>query len=90
MFLAVMEAEPFTPHIKHYIASDTGGIAMTAENLGVFIIPKLQSSLLPGNVLVKEFSKDIYRTLGIGIRSLSKATPSLKKFIEMSQELVNK
>ncbi|MDO4545729.1 MAG: LysR family transcriptional regulator [Bacillota bacterium] len=87
LVIMVQQKKRFSPNIKHYLASDTGAISMVAENLGVYILSKIQSSLLPDNVVIKEFSENVYRTLGIGIRSSGSLTPSLKKFILMSQEL---
>lgn len=83
---AVLQKEPFSPNIKHYVASDAAVIEMVSNNLGVSVLSRLQVKLLPDTVISKDFAGDFYRTLGIAVKLLKNATPALKEFIRISQE----
>ena len=86
----IIEKQSFTPNIRHYVASDTAGIAMAAENLGVYILSGLQLGLLPENLVYREIDGDFYRTMGICTRSLKYVSPALKEFINAAQQIVSK
>lgn len=73
------------PNIKHYVASDTAGISMVNEKLGVYILSKLQTSNLPPNVVVKYFEEDLSRTMGFAVRSMKNITPSLNEYIKTAK-----
>lgn len=81
----VLKNQNFTPKIKHHSASDAASFAMVANNMGVYIISKLQECLLPKNVVIKEFEEDFHRTVGICIKSIKGATPIHKEFIKLAQ-----
>jgi DNA-binding transcriptional LysR family regulator len=87
---AIQKKELFSPNIKHYAASETAITAMVSSHLGISVLSRLQSSLLPANVVLKEISSDVYRTLGIAIKSLKNATPAVKEFVRISKEAAKK
>ena len=82
---SVQEKAPFTPNIKHYTEGDTTGIRLVKENLGVFIIAKLEANLLPANVVAKELEGDFTRTIGICTKSFRHGSPAVKEFIRISR-----
>lgn len=82
----IMAQTPFTPNITHYTASDTAGIAMAAENLGVYITSTLQAGRLPSNAAAREFEGDFGRTIGIGLKSLKHASPAVKEFVRLAEQ----
>lgn len=86
----IIEKQTFTPNIKHYVASDTAGIAMASENLGVYILSGLQTGLLPQNIVYREVDGDFYRTMGICVKSLKYISPALKEFINTAQQIVSR
>lgn len=86
----IVEKQTFTPNIKHYVASDTAGIAMAAENLGVYVLSGLQVGLLPENTVYREIDGDFYRTMGMCTRALKYVSPALKEFVNSAQQIVAK
>ncbi len=85
----VYSKKPFTPSVKYTVRGDTGAVSMVSENLGAYIISKMQTSLLPGNVVVKEFEENVFRTMGFGVRSLKKASPAVKEFVKITKSLIS-
>lgn len=77
------------PNIKHYVASDTAGISMVSERLGVYILSKLQTGNLPKNVVVKYFDEDLYRTMGFAVRSMKNITPALSEYIKAAKTVAD-
>lgn len=82
---SVQERAPFVPNIKHYTEGDTTGIHLAEENLGVFIIAKLEANLLPANVVAKELDGNFTRTIGICTKSFRHGSPAVKEFIRISR-----
>ncbi|MEH7237373.1 LysR family transcriptional regulator [Bacillus sp. JJ1562] len=61
-------------------------ISMVQEGLGITIIPEI---VLPKNIpntKVIPIETDLYREIGIAIKSIKLASPSVKKFIEITKE----
>lgn len=81
----VLKNQNFVPKVKHHSASDAASFAMVANNMGVYIISKLQGCLLPKNVVIREFEEDFHRTVGIGIKSKNNATSIQREFIKLAQ-----
>jgi len=81
----VLKNQNFIPNIKHHSASDAASFAMVANNMGVYIISKLQGCLLPKNIVIREFEEEFHRTVGICIKSINGATPIQKEFIKFAQ-----
>lgn len=84
----VLEKCPFTANIRYEVASDTAGIALTAENQGVYIMSNLQTSLLPEYVVYRPFEEDYSRTMGYMVKSIKNATPALMEFIKTTDHVV--
>lgn len=82
----IMEEYPFAPNITFHTASDTAGIAMAKENLGVYVTSTLQLSKLPEGTVAKEFAEDLYRVIGISHRSFKHASPAAKEFIKLAEQ----
>lgn len=79
----VQKKRPFTPAVKYVVQGDTGAVSMVSENLGTYIISKMQTSFLPDDIVVKEFEENVFRTMGFGIRSMKNASPAAKEFIKV-------
>ncbi len=86
LYEIVQKTEAFVPMISHHVASDRGAIAMVASNLGISILPKLQTLCLPHDITWRKFSVDCSRTLGYCIKSSANASPALREFIEIIRE----
>lgn len=84
----VMEKCPFTAKIRYEVASDTAGIALTAENQGVYIMSDLQASLLPEDVVLRPFAEDYFRVMGYMVKTIKNATPALAEFIKTTEHVV--
>lgn len=86
----LIEAIGVVPHIKHTTASETVSIALVSQGIGVFPISKLQTMLLPSQVVYREFKEDFQRSMGIGIRSLKTAPPAQKEFVRAAKKAAEK
>ncbi len=85
----VSKKKPFAPSVKYTVRGDTGAVSMVSENLGVYIISKMQTSLLPSNIVVREFEEKVCRTMGFGVRSLKNASPAVKELIKITRTFVD-
>jgi len=84
----VQDEYPFQANIRYEVASDTAGIALTAQNQGVYIMSNLQTSMLPPEVTHREFEEDICRTMGYTVKTLKNATPALTEFVRITESTV--
>ena len=82
----IMREYPFTPHITFHTASDAARIAMAKENLGVYVTSTLQLTKLPDGAIAKEFAEDLYRVIGICLRSFKHASPAAKEFVKLAEQ----
>lgn len=78
------------PVSKYYVSSDSAGIAMVSKDLGAYIISELEiyNKLLPDNVIVKNFEKNIFRTMGIGMKSYDRCSQTLKEFVKTAKNIL--
>ncbi|MGL6200786.1 MAG: LysR family transcriptional regulator [Lachnospiraceae bacterium] len=81
----IQSKRPFVPNVKHYAASDYAAIYMVSENLGVYMISKLQLNLLPDSVVAKDFEEDFSRSVGICMKSFKYASPAQREFINIAK-----
>lgn len=77
----VSAKKSFTPHIRHYAASDAAGTVMAAEGLGVYIVSKLQAESSGIPVAIREFREDVSRTVGVAYRKTKYPSSILREFI---------
>ncbi|WP_449619666.1 LysR family transcriptional regulator [Robertmurraya sp. Marseille-Q9965] len=74
------------PNIIFEINDNNTIISMVQEGLGITIIPEM---VLPKNIpntKVIPIEIDLYREIGLAIKSIKQASPSVKKFMEIIQE----
>lgn len=83
--LLVQKVEPFQPNIIHYTASDTASIAMVNENMGVFIMSRLQCFNLPRHVVVRDFSVPVTRQIGVSAKPMKLQSPAVKEFVKSAR-----
>ncbi|MFD2970344.1 LysR family transcriptional regulator [Peribacillus deserti] len=74
------------PNVIFEIKDNSTIISMVQEGLGITILPEM---ILPKNIpntKVIPLETDLYREIGIAIKSIKQASPSSKKFVEISKE----
>lgn len=86
IYNSVQAVQPFVPVVRHYVASDNAVFSMISDNFGMYIISKLQLPQLPPNVVFREFEENVQRNIGICVKSLKHASPTLKEFVRVSIE----
>lgn len=86
IYNSVQAKQAFTPVVKHYVASDNAVFSMVSDNFGMYVISKLQIPQLPENVVFREFEEGVWRNIGICVKSLKHASPTLKEFVKISLE----
>jgi DNA-binding transcriptional LysR family regulator len=76
------------PKIKLEIGDNNTIISMVQENLGITIIPEL--SIPKNNINIRQVSLDtnVYREIGLGLKSIKNSPPSVKKFIHISKTIL--
>lgn len=86
IYTTAAKQEMFYPAAKHYTASDTAAISMVESGMGLYLLSKLQTKLLPDTVTFRELDGDFSRTLGMCIKSFKHASPASKAFIRYIQK----
>lgn len=76
----VFDAAGFTPEVKYYSRDDFAVLSMVQRGLGLAILPELTIEEYPGDYDFRMLDPEAYRTMGVGIRSISEAGP-LARFI---------
>ncbi len=72
------------PNVVFEIEDNNTIISMVQEGLGITIIPEMViPKNLPPNTKVIPIGTDLYREIGIAIKSIKQAPPSVKKFMEI-------
>lgn len=80
-----MDTEKYRPVTNIYVDSDTTAISMVEKNIGIYILPTSQLSLLPDNITYRKISDENPREVGIAIKSSNIMSPLVKKMLEISQ-----
>lgn len=70
------------PDIKFSVGDDYAIIAMVENSLGISILPELVLQGRDHNVKMLELEYPSYRSLGLAVHSLKKASPATKRFLE--------
>lgn len=75
------------PNVIFEIEDNSTIISMVQEGLGITIISEMViPKNLPPNTKVIPIGTDLYREIGIAIKSIKQAPPSVKKFMEIIKE----
>lgn len=82
----VVDRLPFKPDIRYYSASDFVALAMVRSGLGVYVVSRLQESLLPEGVVMRSFQEHYSRSAGIAVRSMKKLTENQRAFVDSCLE----
>lgn len=82
IILDIRKGSKIKPRIKYYTASDIIALSLVSQNLGVYITTESEKSMFPEEVVLKHFSENPYRTIGICSRSTKNTSPAIKKFIK--------
>lgn len=87
--LLVQKAQPFEPNITHYTASDTASVTMVKENMGVYIMTRIQAINLPKHVVVRDFAVPITRPIGVAARPMKTQSPAVKEFVKSARHFAS-
>lgn len=79
------EAEIPSP-IKCITQNDYASIAMVEQDLGISIMPKLIASNFKDRICIKPMEKEFSRTICMVVKSMKKASPLTKAFLEFVVE----
>ncbi len=74
------------PNVVFEIKDNNTIISMVQEGLGITIIPEMVIPKNIPNTKVIPLETDLYREIGIAIKSIKQASPSINKFIEIAKE----
>ena len=71
----------FEPDVRYYSRDCIAILSMVQQGLGIAILPELIVEIYPGNYEARMTDPEFYRTIGIGVRSLSECGPLTKMII---------
>lgn len=78
------------PHKVAYTTNfDYSLVAMARQNLGVCILPGLTAQSNCEDLALRPLSPPRYRTLCIGVPSMSKASPAVKQLIKCAKQVIS-
>jgi DNA-binding transcriptional LysR family regulator len=78
------------PKIKLEIGDNNTIISMVQENLGITILPELTIPKYNINIRQVPLDTNVYREIAFGLKSIKNSSPSVKKFIQRSKDLLSK
>lgn len=70
------------PSVRFSSTNDNAIISMVANHLGISILPNLITQKETDSITAIPLNPYVYRTLGIGIKSIANISPVSKKFIQ--------
>ncbi|WP_088044461.1 LysR family transcriptional regulator [Bacillus sp. EAC] len=71
------------PDVAFEVHDNNTIISMVQEDLGISILPELVVPENIPNAKVIPLEKEVYREIGLAVKSIKQASPSLKKFMEI-------
>lgn len=74
------------PNIVFEIEDNQTIISMVEEELGLTILPELVLPKHFSNTMVIPLEEELYREIGLAVKSVKQASPSVKKFIKIVKE----
>jgi len=77
-------------HFSYHLKDSTAIISMVANDLAITILPKRSLSALPDNVVVRDFSENYSRVLGITYPDHKQMSSIISAFMATAKEVVNK
>ncbi|WP_411343715.1 LysR family transcriptional regulator [Paenibacillus sp. WLX1005] len=84
----VLEHTGITPNVRFVLGDDYAIIAMVENGLGISILPELVLQGRDHNAGMLELEERSFRSLGLAVQSLSKASPAMRRFLEYVKEWV--
>lgn len=78
------------PQFSYQLKDSTAIISMVANDLAITILPQRSLSALPENVVVKDFSENYSRVLGITYPDNKQMSSIISAFLTTAKEVVNK
>lgn len=80
--LEIKKGNKVKPRIKFHTSSDIIALSLVSQNLGVYITTESEKAMFPENVVLKHFTENPYRTIGICCKSGKNTSPAVKRFVK--------
>ncbi len=84
----VLEHTGITPDVHFVLGDDYAIIAMVENGLGISILPELVLQGRDHNVGMLELEQPAFRSLGLAVQSMSKASPATRRFLQYVEHWV--
>lgn len=82
---AIFENNHMKPNVRFTARDDYAIISMVESGLGISILPELVLHRTPYKIVKKELDTPAYRKLGIVLKNIQHASPSMKRFLQHLQ-----
>lgn len=82
---AIFESNHMKPNVRFTARDDYAIISMVESGLGISILPELVLHRTPYKIVKKELDTPAYRKLGIVLKNIQHASPSMKRFLQHLQ-----
>jgi DNA-binding transcriptional LysR family regulator len=79
--------EGLKPNVLFEVEDNQTIISMVQEGLGITVIPQLTLSKEITNVKIVELVPELYRQIGLVVKSIKECTPAVNEFIKSSQNI---
>lgn len=76
------ESAGFEPEVRYYSRDCIAILSMVQQGLGIAVLPEMIVDIYPGNYEARMTDPEFYRTIGVGVRSLSESGPLAKMVIK--------
>ena len=83
------EKAGFKPDVRYYSRDCIAILSMVQQGLGVAVLPELIVEIYPGDYEARMTDPEFYRTVGVGVRSISECGPLTKMVIGYIQKNIH-
>ena len=74
-------------NILYYTSDDNAAVQMVEKDFGLYFLSKLQESILPAGVVLRDIEPGNFRRIGLCTKKNHKKSPALQEFIKTAKQI---